>query len=186
MSKKQIWYILPTILLPYLALCVLAVIFFSTEYPVLSFIMETVFCGKVIYLFASLLAWCILAAVLSILGVAVGVRQGWSALSLAKTAMIVKLIQVPAYILTFILGAVLAITLFTIPFAIGLFLLDGLTLILTGLLVAAAAVNAVRQGINKRNEVLPLLMLQLFFCLDVAAAIIFFVRLRNRLANFQN
>lgn len=180
MNRNRIWYILPTAVLPYLVLLALAVIFFSADHPVFAFLMESVFGGNALLLIAALLLYCVFAGMLSVICFVTGIRKGWDALSLAKSAMILKLCQVPAYALIFVLGIVFAITLFTIPFAIGLFLLDCLTLCLTGLLTAAAAINAVRQGFFQSKEVLWIVLLQLVFCADVAATIAFYCKLRKR------
>lgn len=180
MNKKRIWFILPAALLPYLGILALAVIFFSTENPVFEFIMESIFNSNALDLIATLLLYCILATVLSIVCFAVSIRKRWDALSLAKSAMIMKLFQVPAYVLIFVLGVLFAFAIFTIPFAVGLFLLDCLTLFLTGLLTAAAVMNAVRQGVFKSKEVIWIILLQLVFCADVVASIVFYTTLRKR------
>lgn len=99
---------------------------------------------------------------------------------MAKSAMITKLIQVPAYTTILVLGVLLAITAFTIPFSIGLFLFDSLTLFLTGLLTAAAAINAVRQGFVTAMDCVLIMVLQFIFCIDVVASIILYLKLRKR------
>ena len=43
MNKKRIFFVIPTVLFPYFALCALAVIFFSTKHPLCEWIMERVF-----------------------------------------------------------------------------------------------------------------------------------------------
>lgn len=179
MSRNRIWYILPTAVLPYLVLLALAVIFFSTNHPVFAFLMESVFGGNALLLIAALLLYCAFAGVFSVVCFVNGIRKDWDALSLARNAMILKLCQVPAYVMIFVLGIALAITLFTIPFAIGLFLLDCLTLCLTGFWTAAAAINAVRQGVCQSKEVLWIVLLQLVFCADVVATIVFYCKLRR-------
>lgn len=179
MNKHRIWYILPTVLLPYLVLCSLALIFLSTNHPFFRSIMKTVFHSNALYLFAALLIFCILAAILTIVFFFMGLSKGWNPLSMAKTAMIVKLIQVPAYIMIFILGVLLAITVFTIPFSVGLFLVDCLTLFLTGLITSAAVINAVRQSNFSIKETIWVIILQMFFCADVIASIVFYSMLKK-------
>lgn len=180
MNKKRIWFIIPTALLPYLVLTALATIFFSTKHPAFEFIMKSVFCSNAIYLITALLLCCVIATALSIIYFIISTRKGWDAFSLAKSAMITKLIQVPAYITILVLGVLLAFTAFTIPFSIGLFLFDCLTLFLTGLLTAAAAINAVRQGFVKAKECALIIALQFVFCIDVVASIILYLKLRKR------
>jgi hypothetical protein len=100
---------------------------------------------------------------------------------MAKTAMIVKLTQVPAYVLIFILGVLFVITLFTIPFTLGIYLLDCLTLALTGFLTLAAVICAIRQGLCTWKECIWVVILQFIFCGDVVASILFFRMLKKRI-----
>lgn len=180
MDKKRIWLVIPTTLLPYLALFTLTAIFLSTKYRFFEVVMESVFNNNAIYLILALLLYCILATALSIIFFATSIRQEWEPVSLAKSAMIIKLIQVPAYALIFVLGILLVITIFTIPFSIGLFLLDCLCLFLSGLLTSAAVINAARQGIFSFKEVVWIIILQLVFCADVIASILFYLKVKER------
>ncbi len=180
MNKKRIWLVIPTALLPYFVLCSSAVIFFSTKDPLCKFIIDRIFAGNGLLLIATLLIFSLVATVLSVICFIISIREKWNALSLAKTAMIIKLLQVPAYILIFIIGAIFLTTIFAIPFSFGLLLLDCLTLILTGLLTFAAAVNAVRQQIVIGKKWGLIVALQLVFCADVVASILFFFTLKKR------
>ncbi len=182
MNSKRIWLILPTSIVPYLALGALAMLFFSTSNQVLETIMESLFHGNFLYLVVVFLAFCVIALALNVVYLVSAIRGKWDALSLAKYAMLVKLIQVPAYILIFVLGTALLLTVFTFPVTIALILVDGFTLFLTGLMSVAAAINSVKQGISKRNEIFWVVLLQLFFCTDVIAACVFYLRLRKNAA----
>ena len=124
MNKKLFLISIPIVLVPYLALFALATIFLSTDLPFFNYIVEAVFDSNALYLIAALFLYCILTAMLSIVCFFVSIYKKWDAISLAKTAMIMKLAQVPAYVLIFALGAVFVITIFTIPFSIGLFVID--------------------------------------------------------------
>ena len=75
--------------------------------------------------------------------------------------------------LIFVFGILLAITIFTIPFSIGLFLFDCLSLFLTGALMISAVINSIKQGIVKFKDILWIMILQFVFCADVVSAIIF-------------
>lgn len=181
MNKKRIWLVIPTALLPYLVLCSFAVIFFSANDALCKFIIDRIFAGNGLLLIATLLIFSLIATVLSVICFLVSIRKKLNALSLAKTAMIIKLLQVPAYILIFIISAIFLTTIFAIPFSLGLLLLDCLTLILTGLLTFAAAVNAVCQQIVTRKNAALVVALQLVFCADVVASILFFFSLKKRI-----
>ena len=179
MTKKKFWLGIPTILLPYLALFTLATVFLSTKIDFFRYIMEYVFESNALYLIGTFILCCILTTILNIICFAFSIYNKWDALSLVKTMMIIKLIQIPAYVLIFVLGIILAITIFTFPFSIGLFLFDCLSLFLTGALVVSAAINSIKQGLFKLKDILWIMILQFFFCVDVISTIIFYVKLKN-------
>ena len=179
MNKKNIWCILPTILLPYMGLVVWALIMFSTQHPILKFIMEEVFQGDAFNIVALLVLACILASLLSFIYFLVGIFKNWDALSYAKWAMIVKLIQVPAYVVIYAVSFLLVFTIFTIPFSVGFFLLDCFAVFLTGLLTIGAVINSIRQGALTFKETFWIILLQFVFCADVAAAIILYKKLEK-------
>ena len=183
MNKKRIWLVIPTALFPYFLLWVLAVFFFSTELPLFEFIMERIFDGNALYFVAVLLLFAVLAVTMSILCFVISIRNRWNSLSLAKTAMIVKLCQVPAYVMIFILGVFLAMAIFTIPFSFGLFLFDCLFLMLTGLLTISGVINAIRQQVFTLKGSIWIIILQLVFCADVVASIVFYFVLKKRIVN---
>ena len=114
------------------------------------------------------------------------VRKRMNPVSLAKCAMVIKWIQVPAYLAIFALGLILAISLFTIPIAIIFVLVDCLTLLLTGLVTISAAVIAVRQDILQTKDVLWIILLQFVFCADVLTATVLFTKLRKLIHNQVN
>lgn len=187
MTKKNFWITVPILLLPYLALFTLAAVFLSTEIPFFRYIMESVFDSNALYLIGTFILFCIVTMVLSIICFVLSIYKKWDVLSLAKTVMIIKLVHIPAYVLIFVFGILLAITIFTIPFSIGLFLFDCLSLFLTGALMISAVINSIKQGIVKFKDILWIMILQFVFCADVVSAIIFYVKLKKTdNANNQN
>ena len=179
-AKKRIfWIAVPALLLPYLTLLTLATIFLSTTVPFFKWVMEVVFCSNALYLIAAFLICCFVVAVFSVVCFFVSIYKKWDCVSLAKLFMIVKLIQIPAYVLIFVLGVFMAITVFTIPFSIALFLFDCFSLALTGIGVVSAAINAIRQGVSTPKELFWLAIAQFFFCVDVVASIVLYVKLKK-------
>ena len=164
MTKKKFWIVIPTLLLPYLALFTLATVFLSTKIDFFRYIMEYVFGSNALYLIGAFILCCILTTILNIICFAFSIYNKWDALSLVKTMMIIKLIQIPAYVLIFVLGIILAITIFTFPFSIGLFLFDYLSLFLTGALVVSAAINSIKQGFQTERHSLDNDITVLFLC----------------------
>ena len=179
MTKRNFWMVIPILLLPYLALFTLATVFLSTKIAFFRYIMESVFGSNALYLIATFILCCIITMVLCIICFALSIYKKWDALSLAKTVMIIKLVQLPAYVLIFVLGVLLTITVFTYPISIGLFLFDCLSLFLTGVLAVSAVINSLIQGAFKLRNVLWIIVLQFVFCADLVSSIIFYVKLKK-------
>lgn len=179
MNKKLFFVSIPIVIGPYLALFALATIFFSTKLPFFRWTMEEVFCGNALYLVAAMLIFCVLVVVWSGIISFVSVYKKWDALSVAKTAMIIKLAQIPAYVSIFVLGVLLVTGIFTIPFAIGLFVLDCLFVLMTGLLVISAVVISIRNDRHTFNELFWIVLLQFVFCGDVIASILLYRKLKR-------
>lgn len=180
MNKKKIWLLLPTILLPYMTLLMLAMVLLSTKIPAFEYVLERVFRENGLYMFAALLVFFLIAVVFSITFFVLSIWKKWDPVALSKYAMIIKWVLTPAYVVIFVLGFFLMITLFTIPIALLLVFVDCLTLFLTGLLTISAALNAVRQGVFQTKEVLWVVILQFVFCADVVAATVFYAKLRKK------
>ncbi len=179
MNKKLFLISIPIVLVPYLALFALATVFFSTDLPFFNYIMESVFDSNALYLIAALFLYCILTGMLSIVCFFVSIYKKWDAISLAKTAMIMKLVQVPAYVLLFALGAVFVITIFTIPFSIGLFVIDCLSVFMTGLFVVSSVIATIKSNTFTLKEVIWVILLQFIFCADVISSIVFYIKLKR-------
>lgn len=179
MNKKLFLISIPIVLVPYLALFALATVFFSTDLPFFNYIMESVFDSNALYLIAALFLYCILTGMLSIVCFFVSIYKKWDAISLAKTAMIMKLVQVPAYVLIFALGAVFVITIFTIPFSIGLFVIDCLSVFMKGLFVVSSVIATIKSNTFTLKEVIWVILLQFIFCADVISSIVFYIKLKR-------
>ena len=179
MNKKLFMISVPMVLTPYLALLSLATIFFSTKIPFFNYIMESVFDSNALHLIAALLLYCLLTCVLSVVCFFVSIYKKWDAISLSKTAMIMKLVQVPAYVLIFVLGVVFIITIFTIPFSVGLFIIDCLSVFMTGLFVISSVIATIRNNTFTLKEVIWVIILQFVFCADVISSVIFYNKLKK-------
>ncbi len=94
------------------------------------------------------------------------------ATDLARTNMIVKLIQIPAYIFIFIIGILCMVMIFTIGISFVLMLLDALSIGLTGLFSIAAFQNLNREGMITKKAQFIYSIASFLFCVDVIIAII--------------
>lgn len=97
-------------------------------------------------------------------------RKGWSARQLARAGMWVKLVQIPAYVMWFVLGA--ALFLFMGPLLA--FLVDAMTILLSGLIGLAAVLRCRREGILTVRQAVIHGILQFVFCADVFSAVILY------------
>ncbi len=100
-------------------------------------------------------------------------RKGrWTAQELARTNMIVKFMQIPAYIFIFIVGLLCMVMIFTIGITFVFVLLDAVSIGMTGL-YAAAVFNELRkeQFITQKMQIFYSLA-SFVFCADVIMAIL--------------
>ena len=183
MNKKLFVLSIPTLLSPYIAIFTLAVVFLSTKVKLFEAIMESIFQNNGLLLIAALIIYLLLTIALGIACFFISTFKFRDALSTAKTAMLIKLIQIPAYIMIFVLGVAMTIAIWTIPFTIALFWIDCLCLFLTGLPVLSSIICALRQGTIKFREVIWVIILHFVFCADVVAAIIYYRRLKEATVN---
>ena len=179
MNKKLFVLSIPTLLSPYIAIFTLAVVFLSTKVKLFEAIMESIFQNDGLLLIATLIIYLLLTIALGIACFFISTFKFRDALSTAKTAMLIKLIQIPAYIMIFVLGVAMTIAIWTIPFTIALFWIDCLCLFLTSLPVISSIICAVRHGTMKFQEVIWVIILQFVFCADVVASIIYYKKLKK-------
>ena len=100
-------------------------------------------------------------------------RNGcFHATDFARANMIVKLIQIPAYIFIFMIGILCMVMIFTIGISFVLLLLDALSIGLTGLFSIAAFQNLNREGMITRKAQFIYSIASFLFCVDVIIAVI--------------
>lgn len=171
MQKKRTILLLPAAAFPYVLLVCLWVLGAQS-------IMENVFRDNGFLLLGAFLVYLLFALTCTVAYFIRSIKERWAALALAKTALAVKLIQIPAYILIFVLGIVFVLSIFTIPFAIALIVFDGVSLLMTALVFISAVTAAVREGKTTRRRSLWMALLQFVFCADVIAAAVFYKLLK--------
>lgn len=102
-------------------------------------------------------------------------RGAWTARELAMGSMAVKLAQTPAYVIWFVVGA--AFFLFA-GFALA-FVVDALTILLSGLVGLAAVLRCRTEGKLTRKAAILHGVLQFVFCVDVFNAIWVYINSRK-------
>lgn len=100
----------------------------------------------------------------------------FSGLEMAKLNMLIKIIQIPAYILIFIFSILSFITIFTIGFSVAFWIIDVVSVVLTGIIGASAVRLNFCQGAINKSEARIYTFTQFVFCLDVIIAILVFTK----------
>ena len=109
-----------------------------------------------------------LVCALAVLGL--GLWGRWSPRSMALAGMVVKLLQIPAYVIWFLVGVLLIV--FMGP--ILTLLVDTMTIALTGLVGLAAVARCKQAGLLTWKQAVVHGVLQFVFCADVISAVILY------------
>lgn len=174
MNFKRILLMVPAILVPYLLLFTIYIIY--TVSP----IVEILFFNNGLLLTAVFFLYTFTALCFAIITSVLAVKNQWNCVSLAKTVMIIKLVQVPAYLVIFVLGALLVLGMLTIPIALILAFVDALSIVMTGVLGLAATINASKNYYDKDSFFTICGILQFIFCIDVIASAVLYFKLKKR------
>lgn len=180
MSKKRFLFILPSAILPYVMLFMTAVVMLSTDNSVMNFIMEKVFRNFGLLVPFFMIAYTIFALILSLVFLILNDIESYDAKSLARTALIIKLVQIPAYIASFILGVIFSVTIFLVALAALYLIINYAALISTGYLNISAVVSAERENLITPKAAVAVSITQLIFCIDVISSIIFYISIKKR------
>lgn len=101
------------------------------------------------------------------------------AVEATRINMIIKIIQIPAYLFIFVIGCMCLLTIFTVGISFVLLILDGVSIILSGLIGVFVVRQCYANGILTRTEMIIHSILQFVFCLDVVSAIIVFRKVKT-------
>lgn len=106
-------------------------------------------------------------------------RKGCDTRQLALAGMLTKLIQIPAYVLWFTVG--IALFLFTGPLLA--FMIDAMTIALSGLVGLSAVLQCKKAGILTGKQAVFHGVLQFVFCVDIISAIYVYIKSRKQKEN---
>jgi len=173
MKLKNFPLLIPTLLLPY---CVVATLLISFDN---SKVIEKVMGNNIFNLIGALLIYVAFSIVTLIIYVILSIVNKTDPLTLARTAMVLKLCQIPAYVAIFVFGCLFFITIFTVPFSLALFLFDYVTLLLTGGAFVVALFKGRRMAKLHPALTVIFFIAQFFFCVDVAASIWLYAQLKK-------
>ena len=178
MNSKRIWLMIPAAMNPYMFLIGVFGVYVA---PNFKFITESQFLvayGFFIWIGLFLLLG--LAAIgVTVVCFVLSITKKWEPVSLAKTAMIIKLIQIPAYIVIFILGLIFSVTVWLYVLSLFMIVVDYITLLMSSSLNIADVINAIREKKTTFKKSILIIISQFFFCVDVVGAIVFYSRLKK-------
>lgn len=164
---------IPAALFPYLTVATLLLILFDKEEDAAATAPVVLYIG-----IPAAFAVCMLCAVLATILTAIGKGTAKEA---ARAVMIIKLVQIPAYIAIFVTGFFLSafIFVFAIPLLLFLWLIDCATILQTGILGIGSALAARREGKMISAEIILCAVIQFVFVVDVFAAIWLYLRVSS-------
>lgn len=170
---KKLILLLPCAIFPYSLLFALYCIFTG-------FLMESLFDNNAFVLVIYLFVLFIIAIICNMIFLTLSLLKKWDSNIISFANMIIKLIQIPAYILIFILGIIFTLTLFTLPFSVFFIIFDYSAIFLTGLIGVAAIVRCHTDGKTSETFSVISAFLQFIFCIDVISAIIVFIKSKSK------
>lgn len=125
----------------------------------------------------SFLPWLFVVSLIgNVIFLVLSIYKKWNCKKVALYNMVVKLLQIPAYIAIFLLGALSFSTLFTMGLAVILFLFDCASILLSGLIGVTSVIRCHADNIISKKISIVNGVLQFVFCADVISAIFIFVR----------
>lgn len=161
-------------LFPYLT----AMIFPLTFLEPFQWIIYKIFDGKMINVLTIDMLILLIGTILSL--VYAFSRKEYSAKTGAKYFMVMKLVQVPAYIITFLLGLLLLITIFTAGISLLFLVLNALSIVPSFIIGARVVRDCQKEGLLSTGARVTFTILQAVFCLDVISSVIVFCMVRKR------
>lgn len=162
------------ILFPYFIVFLICSLFNKS---LMKYIYHNNFYLGLLYLFAFWLIAFISAIIISINNL---VNKA-DAVETAKINMVIKLVQIPAYLFVFVAGILCLLTIFTFALTFILAILDCASIVLSGLIGVSAVKRSYSDGSLSKPEMVIYCILQFVFCVDVISSIIVFRKTKAQL-----
>ncbi|MBO4456549.1 MAG: hypothetical protein J5802_02385 [Butyrivibrio sp.] len=105
------------------------------------------------------------------------------AVSLAKLQMILRLVQIPAYIVIFLLGVILVFTFFGLVMAMILAVIDGISIALTGTASIAVYAHLLKNNLITKKQFIGYSILSYIYVLDVIASILCYTNVKRKISS---
>ena len=169
------------ILLIYMVMLYPVLVLFGNKVRIFIYIWEHIFNNNALIPLMILIIFAAVTLILNILFHALAIKNGEDDLFLAKSNYIVKLIEIPAYIVIFAVGVICALSIFTAGFTIGLAVMDLVSLCCTGIYACTCYRLLNNKGMLTRMEYVQYSVLSFIYCADVIAAFLVYRKSRSRL-----
>lgn len=101
-------------------------------------------------------------------------------IALMRTQMIMRLVQIPGYILILVVSLLFLLSLFTAGFSAYFLIMDTASVMITGLFSLPVYLSLYRNGLIGQKQAVCYSILSFLFCADVAASILCCRQIRNR------
>ena len=169
---------IPVILYPYIYMFILAVFrAFMDALP------EDYNVIAVVGLLAVAVIYNVYSFVIVTVNAVQGARGKMTAREAARMNLIIKTLQVPAYILHFMMGLVgLALSVWGIGFILWALLIDLLTILLTGISSIGCSIRMRKEGILSSTAAVLMGIGCFIYCADLVIAIVYVVKARKKRA----
>ena len=170
---KKYLLLIPSLLFPYSLLFALYCIYSG-------FLMDTLVWNSplivLLYLFILFAASLSCNAVFLVLSIS----KKWKPRSISLANLLVRLLQIPAYSMIFVLGILLFLSIFTYAASIFFVFFDCVSIFLSGLIGAASIIRCYGSGRCSKSFAIVNGVLQFVFCVDIISAIIIFAKCRKK------
>lgn len=161
---------IPVALFPYFVLLIIDCMFFNTD------VMKVLFGNDIFRVLFFLGIFWLAALVCAGLLFAGAADRGRELLAPVRVAMVLKLVQVPAYLVIFVVGLLCLLTIFTMALSFLLVCFDMASILLSGLVGLGAVRRCRQEGILTGRETVLYAILQFVPCVDVVSAVLLFHR----------
>ena len=169
---KRLFSVIFIILFPYSIVLLLISLFYTT-------LMKYFFHNNIyIGIFYIGILW-IIALVNAIFICIKNIINNKNTLETAKVNMIIKIMQIPAYLFIFVIGLICMFTIFTFGISFLLIILDCASIFLTGIVGVSAVKCDYKEKILSSKELFIYSILQFVFCADVISAIILYQKSKS-------
>lgn len=101
-------------------------------------------------------------------------------IALMRTQMIMRLVQIPGYILIFAVSILFLMFIFTFGFSIFFLLMDTASIMITGLFSLPVYSSLYRNGLIWRKQAICYSFLSFIFCADVVASVMCYKQIQDR------